>query len=188
MLSELEDDAVFMHDEPHLVVEPSAEATVLARLMGGGTEKEGAAAVVAHTYGKGRAVYLPGRLDAIQCRRLTPAFERLVVGAVRWAAGGHVPVEVTAEAPVSVSLFDQPDRRVVHLVNLNGDSTFASDRIEPQDDVRVCLAVPEGRRVQHIRRLWDEGELEFTDDDGSIRFTLPRLGYYEAVAVELRRE
>ena len=192
------------HDDAHLVVS-LAGATQLAELVDGATEPKPAPAIVTHSYGSGRVVYLPGRWDAMQCDRPTPAIERCLANAVRWVAGGSVPLEVTARAPVGASLFEQPDRRILHLVNLNGDTEYHSDRIQPLGPVRVRLAIPKDRQVRQLRRLWAKADLplrmagsgeEGTEKWGTERsrqsrmtgsqleFTLEDMGEYEVVVAE----
>jgi hypothetical protein len=140
--------------------------------------------VVVRQYGKGRVVYAPGRLDAIQCDRLTPATERLFANAVRWVVGGQTPVEVASSAPVAVTLFDQPERRIVHLVSLNGDTRYASDEIAPIGNVRLQLRAPKGRQVTKVRRLWKAGDAPFQIDADKISVALEQVGEYEVLVAE----
>jgi len=172
------------HDDVHAVVRLSTGRAV-ARLAAEDPQAGSVAAVVVNEYGAGRVVYLPGRLDAVQCDRPTAAIERLFGNAVRWVAAGRVPVEIKAPAPVAVTLFDQPDRRLVHLVNLNGDTTYQSDEIKPVGHVLVDLRVPPGRRVTRLRQLWNKAELPFRQDADTVQFDLRELGEYEVVSAEL---
>ena len=64
----------------------SAEKDSLVSVDPNGAEvlaatEDGTPGVLVHRYGKGSVVYLPGRLDAIQCDRLNPAVERLFTAA-----------------------------------------------------------------------------------------------------------
>ena len=174
-----------IHDEPHVVAQLSSGDS-LARLAGDDVKGESVPAIVVHEYGSGRVVYLPGRLESIQCARPTPAIERLVANAVRWVAGEAVPVQVDAPLPIGVTLFDQPDRRILHLVSLNGDTRYGHDKIEPIHDIEVELQIPEGLRVTKLRRLWAKGDVPFRSDGNRLRFRLPVIGEYEVVAAELK--
>ena len=180
----LNDTEPLVHNEPHIATEPDGGVS-LGQVVGPDTRGKPVPAVVVNQYGSGRVVYVGGRLDAIQCDSPTAAIERLFAGAVRWAAGGHAPVDVKAPAPIAVTLFDQPDRRVLHLVSLNGDTQYKHDRIEPIENVGVELEVPSGRRVKQLRRLWDKADVPFQANGNRIAFKLDRIGEYEVVAVEL---
>jgi len=140
--------------------------------------------VTVHTFGMGRAVYLPGRFDAIQCDRVTPAIERLVANAVRWASGEPAPAEARAELPVAVTSFDQPERRVVHLVSLAGDTLYRSDVVAPAGRVTVKLEIPAGRSIARVRRLWAGNEASFQTAGRTATVVLEGVGQYEVLAVE----
>jgi hypothetical protein len=175
------DGPAIAHDDVHAAVR-LAGAEPLAVLVEEG--KPGVPAVTVHQFGKGRVVYLPGRLDAIQCDRVTPAVERLVGGAVRWASSGNVPAEAHADEPVAVTSFDQPDRRVVHLVSLAGDTLYRSDAVAPAGRVTVTLHVPDDRRIAGIRRLWAKEDAPFDVSGRTATVVLDDVGEYEVLAVE----
>ena len=142
------------HAQPHVAVQASS-AQVLATLAGAKPGEVETPAILVHQYGKGRVVYLPGRPDAIQCEVLTPWIERLFADAIRWTVQEDPPVELGVESMVGVTLFDQPQRRIVHLVNYPRDSRYDSDEFQPVRNLRISLAVPPGRRVGQIHRLWN---------------------------------
>ncbi|MBI5397208.1 MAG: hypothetical protein HZA91_18070 [Verrucomicrobia bacterium] len=140
--------------------------------------------VMTHRYGKGRIVYLPGRPDSMQCYNPSAQIERLFAKAVRWVAQGAVPVEVEAAGVVGVTLFRQPRRLIVHLVNHQRDSLFRSDACEPVAKLSLRVRVPADCRVQRVRRLWENRDLPFEVRDNAVRVEVGRLDEYEAVAVE----
>jgi len=80
--------------------------------------------------------------------------------------------------------FRQQNRLIVHLVNHQRDSLFASDACEPIGKVALRVAVPGGCRVQQVRRLWENRAVPFRQEDGKVAIELGRLDEYEAVAVE----
>jgi hypothetical protein len=171
-------------DEPQVVVDPTAAETLAYSRTNRPGEAETIPAVLVHRFGKGRVVYLPGRPDAMQCETLCPWIERLYASAVRWVAQERPPVEIRAGAMVGVTLFDQPQRRVLHLLNYNRDTRYQSDDVGTLHSVAVDLAVPSGRRIQRIQRLWNPAELPFTQTADRVKFSLPDLGSYEAVSLE----
>ncbi len=145
-----------------------------------------ASAAVVHTYGAGRVVYLPGRLDAAQCQEPSPWTERLFLEAVRWVSKDEVPARVEAPFAVGLTLFEQPRRWIVHLVNHRRDSRFRSDAWEPVDPVILRLRLPDSRSVRSVRRLWADRPLSHRDEGGMTVIDVGRLDEYEAVAVEFR--
>lgn len=171
------------HDDAHAVVQ-MAGAQPLATLTPPPEGQAAVAAVSVHTFGKGRVVYLPGRFDAIQCDRVTPAIERLLANAARWAAGEPAPVEARADSPVAVTSFDQPERRVLHLVSLAGDTLYRSDVVAPAGRVTVKLEIPAGRGIAKVRRLWAGKEATFQTAGHTATVVLEGVGQYEVLAVE----
>jgi hypothetical protein len=172
------------HDEPLVVVQADS-AEVLAYLHDDKSHLAEAPAILVHQFGHGRVVYLPGRWCAMQSQNLDPAIERLFAAAVRWAARESAPVEVRADATVGITLFDQPNRRVLHLVNYRRDTRYRSDEVGAIDKLAVTLAVPPGRHVRRIHRLWNPAELPFLLTGARATFDLGKLAEYEVVAVEL---
>jgi len=173
-----------INEEPLVAVRLNG-ATQLASVAGPATSDAPMPAVLVRQFGAGRVVYLPGRLDAAQCEQPNPTIERLFSNAVRWAAGGTTPVTIRASAPVGATLFEQPGRRILHLVSLNGDSLYRSDVVQPVRGIRVELQVPVGSRVKRLHRLWDKADLHFQIAGDMIVFELDRIGEYEVVVAEL---
>ncbi|MCX7824978.1 MAG: beta-galactosidase [Verrucomicrobiae bacterium] len=163
-------------DEPRVRVERAGAETMDWPSDTGG--------VLAHRFGRGRVVYLPGRPDSAQCYNPCAKIERLFAQAVRWVSQDNLPVELEAAGTVGVTLFRQPRRLIVHLVNHQRDSLFSSDTFEPVGKVLLRVSGPSDGRVQRVRRLWEDRDLPFEAKPGSIRVEVGRLDEYEAVAVE----
>ena len=70
----------------------------------------------------------------------------IIGGMLREAADGKIPLSLRAAAPVAATLFDQPERRILHLVSLNGDTQYRTDQILPIGRVAVRLSVPPAAR------------------------------------------
>jgi hypothetical protein len=175
---ELPSAAFPAHDEPLVTVALDGAEAV-------GSLADGGPALLAHHYGKGRVVFLPGRFDSVQCYEPSPAIERLFANAVRWVAPEAVPVEIEAAGPVGLTLFRQPRRLIVHLINHQRDSRFRSDALEPIRRVALRVSLPEGGRAQSVRRLWENRDLPFQSAGRRVSIEVGALNEYEAVAIEL---
>jgi type 1 glutamine amidotransferase len=178
-------DSALHHDEPLAIVRAES-AEVLAYLRDKKSQPAELPAILVHRFGRGRVVYLSGRWCAMQCQNLDRGIERLFAAAVRWAAQESPPVEIHAAATVGVTLFEQPERRVLHLLNYRRDTEYRSDAVQAIDHVEVAVAVPAGRHVRQIHRLWEPAELPFQQTADRATFHLGKLGEYEAVAVEFQ--
>jgi hypothetical protein len=165
--------------EPHLLVQP-AGAEILATLRNAGGEVP---AVLTRQFGKGRVVYLPGRLDAMECEVLDAGIERLIANAVRWAAGG-CPVEIASAGVVGATLFDQPGRRLLHLINYTADSQGAVTNLRPLSNLRIRVEVAGDAAVKRLRAVWSGAEIRFSQQGRVLEFPLARLESYELISAE----
>ena len=70
------------------------------------------------TVGKGRAVYFSGDIGRCYWDFLLPDQRKMMVNAVRWAVRGDDPVRVSGSGFVDVTLWENGEWLVLHLVNL----------------------------------------------------------------------
>lgn len=175
----------FDYDEPIVVVKSQKRKTE-GWLIDNNKKIGNIPAVITNTYGRGRVVYIPARLDSIQCEKLTPAIEQLFSNSVYWVTQGNVPVQINADKTVGVTLFDQPKRRMLHLVNYNADTIQDYERVEPVYNVKIRMSIPDGRKIARLHLLWQKSELKFDNNGKWAEFTLPELGEYEVVVAEFK--
>ncbi|MCX6620853.1 MAG: Tat pathway signal protein, partial [Acidobacteria bacterium] len=67
---------------------------------------------------RGRVLFLPADVDRRYARDLLPDHARLLANAVRWAAGGRIPLAVDGPGLLDCNLYEQSGRLILHLVNL----------------------------------------------------------------------
>ncbi len=115
---------------------------------------------------------------------MPPQEDGLFAKAVRWVSQDNLPVEIEASGTVGVTLFRQPKRIIVHLVNHQRDSRFNSDAFQPVEKIALRVHVPADCRVQRVRRLWEDRDMPFEVKDDTVHLEVGRLHEYEAVAVE----
>ncbi len=103
--------------------------------------------------------------------------------AIRRACGGRLALEFPSAAPAGLcaEFTEQPNRRLVHLVNYRADG--------PVRSLTVTAALPPGKRAKSVRlfspeRGDDPMSLSFAEEPGVVRFTVPEVGAYEIAAVE----
>ncbi len=145
--------------------------------------------------GKGRVAYLPEVQAAIEKPPAVPMTSQYwklprnweeLIAAVRWAAGGDLPLEVKAPLTVTAELLEQKERGrlLVHLVNYDVARRAEAGRIE------VSVRLPAGKSLDQVFALSPEETgprpLAATVRNGRVLFALPRLGLYSLVVVALR--
>lgn len=102
------------------VSEPEDPSEVVARMLADGERGEGAPAVLARRYGRGRVVYFPAGLDAANWSSSLPYHRRMLDRALHWAAQGIPAVQVEAPQCVQAGYYVQPEqgnRKIIHLLN-----------------------------------------------------------------------
>ena len=132
--------------------------------------------------------------DALQCvapvedvETVFAAMEATFETAVRGVCRRVLPVSFggIAPRPVGVTLFEQPNRWVIHFVSLGGDSTYKSDRIKSvEEGPLVCLRIPAGLRVKRLHRLWGKAEVPFAVKGDRLEAWLNKIGEYEVLVAE----
>lgn len=144
-------------------------------------------AMVSHEYGQGRVVYFPQPLGRCYNEYGHPDTKRLLVNAVRWAAGETPPIEVTCPDTVEFVLWQTPDGNelMVHLINRTGCGLESSGRAVleetiPIHDIKVRLRVP----IQSAVLQPENQELNIKDIEGWKEITLPRLETYSIIVAK----
>ncbi|MBI4662451.1 MAG: beta-galactosidase trimerization domain-containing protein [Verrucomicrobia bacterium] len=176
-------DAKLPHSEPQVVADLTT-GSAIGWLKEHKADRELTPAVVVHSFGKGRVVYLPGRLDAMQCAELNSATELLFANAANWLADGAVPVFVNAPGVIGVSLYHQPRCYLVHLLNHQRDSLDRTDDFQPIARPVISVRLPQGARASSVRALWSDTEPPYEQSGDLVTVRLPSLGEYELLALD----
>jgi formylglycine-generating enzyme required for sulfatase activity len=102
---------------------------------------------------------------------------------IRSACQGRFSLSVQAKAAegLCAQVTEQPQRRLVHLVNYRNDG--------PLMDVGVRLRLPEGKRVKRVTLVSPEREdvagVAFQEQDGEVVFGVPQVAVYEIAVVDV---
>jgi hypothetical protein len=147
------------------------------------------------SYGKGRVAYIPGLQfdgplpEAEAYFNISNQFWKRprnweeFVASVRWAADGHVPLEIAGPDFLVANLVEQSarQRRLIHLVNYDARNTpsIAS--------VRCTLALPSGKVAKDVKMYEVAADvpraLSFSPGPSSVSFTIPEVKTYAVIAV-----
>lgn len=96
---------------------------------------------------------------------------------------GLAVLDVQAPPGLCVELTDQPQRRMVHLVNYRSNASA--------ENVAVRVRVPAGRQVDAVTLASpehsDDQALAFEVRNGQVRFVVPQVGVYEIAVVKWRQ-
>ena len=117
-------------------------------------------------------------LPASQVVRIEAAGDWL--SAVRESCGGNLSLAVQAEPGLCAELTQQPDRRLVHLVNYRDN--------EPARGVEVRLRLPAGQRARSVALASPDRPsdlaVSFEQQSDQVTFTVPEVRVYEIAVVK----
>lgn len=160
-------------------------------------------AVVAHTYGRGRVVYLAGAFDAAYYLYPYP-YQRLIVkSAIEWAASEPAPVHIAAPMCVHATVMRQStdgDRLLVHLFNdvnttafhaLPNDDVPLREETLPIHDIKMTFGPTYHIERVHIERVHIEPgniDLPIEKTKAGTTVVVPKLEIHSIVVVELKTD
>jgi hypothetical protein len=104
----------------------------------------------------------------------------------RWAAGDTIPLQVQGPGLIDCHVYRQPQRLILHLVNLTSAGTWRSPvhELAPVGPLTVSVRVPEGVRGQRLR-LTVSGETSApVRRNGWVRFEVKSISDHEVAVVE----
>jgi hypothetical protein len=145
--------------------------------------------VTSSQFGAGRAVWFANENERLFYRYGFPDLGLVYANAVRHAAGRPLALEVQAPDFVDVTHMVQADRALVHLVNLPVGKPLATGWRPIGRNLVAVHAIgirlrADGRVVREVRSATDEARLAFTQSDGWIDVTVPKLADHEIVVFE----
>ena len=135
---------------------------------------------------KGRVAFLAADIDRRYARDGLIDHGDLLANLVRWAAGDSIPLHVEGHGRIDCSLYAQPGRLVLHLVNL----TVAGSGRAPVDDLvevgplKVRIHLPKGVRGGSARLLVSGKSAPAKIENGWIHFVTPSISDHELVVIE----
>ena len=136
--------------------------------------------------GRGRVAYLPADLDRCTARDHVPDHARLLADVVRWAARRPMPLQVEGAGVLDCHLYRQPQRLVLHVVNLTNPAAYRlyATELHPVGPLRVRVACPRDLRPTRVRCLVAGTEAPCRAADGWIELALASVLDHEVIAVE----
>jgi hypothetical protein len=190
-LGEYGAEVIVQGDGRLVPVEAREGSTVLAECWNLGTNEVRGPALVVNKFGKGRAIYISGSLEANYRYSRVASTGRLLSAVVRYLGNG-APIPYTLKAPRGVYgiLRRSANKDLVLWVLANVGFKDAAAGLMRQEymaveGVQVGIRVPEGREAKRMRLMRADRPVSFRLDGGYAVATLPPLHIAEIVHLEL---
>jgi hypothetical protein len=190
-LGEYHQGKVVMGDAMLVRVTQRPGATVLADCVNMETQETLGPAIVANQYGRGRAIYVGGSLEANYVSSRIPSLRRMLASMVRYlGADAPMPFSMVAPRGVYGVLRRAPGGDLALWICANvgfKDATVGRMRQEfiPVANVEVKIRVPEGKQVKSVHLVRSDQSVPFTLSGEYAMMTIPNLHIAELVHVAL---
>ncbi|HTL59547.1 MAG TPA: alpha-amylase family protein [Candidatus Limnocylindrales bacterium] len=144
------------------------------------------AGVILNTLSGGsRSAFLPADLDRRYGRDHLPDHANLLANLVRWVARSEMPLVIEGPGLIDCHLYRQPQRVILHLVNLTNTGTWRqpTDELLPVGPLRVSIKLPEGIRGRNLRLLVSGGTGLVATGRGWSRFEIKSILDHEVAVL-----
>jgi hypothetical protein len=143
--------------------------------------------LVAREVGASRLVYIASDLEAGYWRSSSGDLGDVFVGALRWLTRDRKPLNVEGSGLLETTAFQTEVGYAVHLVNhtnpnFRGGAFREAFAVGPQ---KVTLSLASNKPIQSVRLLRGEADVPFKQVGATVEFTVPSVGEYECVALEV---
>ena len=133
----------------------------------------------------GRVAFLIADLDRRFAADNLPDHGKLLANLVRWAAKGGFPVQIEGPGLIDCRLYRQPNRLILHVVNLTSTegSRGPVDELIPVGPIKIRFNALAALRYAHVHLLVGREKPSFSLDHHEVTVVLPSLLDHEVVVV-----
>ncbi len=141
--------------------------------------------IINETSGRGRVIFMPADLDRRYGRDNLPDHANLLANLVRWAAKNDFPLQVSGPGFIDCHLYQQPNRLVLHLVNLTNAGTWRAsvDELIQVGPLTVRVRLPKEVPGDRMQCLVSKQRVNSAVKDGWAEFNLPSILDHEVVVI-----
>jgi hypothetical protein len=145
--------------------------------------------VVMSNYGMGRVIYCASALESFYQSGGQDLVGELIQKFVEIVAKESAPYHLDAPAGLIANMTRKDDQLVFHMTNWTGDKFEQPLRnayyLAPVENVRLQIVIPENKKFKEVYTLV-ETEYKKKINGQTLNLFFPRIGYYQAVVVDLK--
>ena len=141
-------------------------------------------AVLHHRFGKGEVIFIPSTVGHLSLLYRFPDIRLLLRNAAHLLAQPPITVEGGDEFVETTLRRGANGAVVAHLINWASGERPSSGAI-PLGPLQVSVRLPEGmNRPQSVLLAFTEQQVDFTVNDNTVTFTVPRIEEYEMAIIQ----
>jgi hypothetical protein len=142
-------------------------------------------ALVLRESGASRMAYFPGDVERTYWLTGHGDILRLLDNTIRWVTHEESVVDVAGEGFVEMFAWETSPGYAVHLLNYTNPNAHHGwmQAVYPLGAQVVRMKLPAGVRVKSVELLQAGGNVKFSVDGETLRFTIPRVEDYEVAAI-----
>ena len=142
--------------------------------------------LVLSRHGRARVAYLAADIDRRYAREHLPDHAALLANVVRWVADQRLPVVVVGPGLIDCHLYEQPGRRILHLVNLTSEATWRAplDELIRVGPFTVTVRVPRQPARPEARLLVAGAERPIRVEAGAAVVEVDSILDHEVIVIE----
>lgn len=141
--------------------------------------------LVLRDLGASRIAYLPADLDRRFALHNFPDHGNLLANIVRWAHTSALPLEIKGTGLIDCHLYRQPNRLILHVVNLTSAGSWRSptDELIRVGPFSVEISTSHLPQAARVRTLVSESEIPSQQTDQKIRFEIDSILDHEVLVI-----
>jgi hypothetical protein len=141
--------------------------------------------LVLHSVGNARVAYMPADIDRRYAKSNLPDHGNLLANLVRWASGDDVGLEVHGAGLIDCYLYRQPNRMILHLLNLTNEGTWRGpiDELISVGPFQVKVKLPDDVHGRSSQFLVSAGKPAIAVRDGWASFAIKSILDHEVVFI-----
>lgn len=143
--------------------------------------------VVLREKGRSRLAYLAGDMDASFWRLDNRDLERQLLNTIEWVLHGTNPISIQGEGLMEVFAWETEPGFALHMVNYNGPNAYRGKmrQLIPLGPQKVQITLPRDVVIRKATLLRAEAPITFQQHGRRLEFSVPSVGPYEVVALEV---
>jgi len=142
--------------------------------------------LIVNTTAKGsRVLFLPADIDRQFARSNLSDHGNLLANIVRWAAKDNLPLSVEGAGLIDCHLYEQPNRMILHIVNLTSAATWRQplDELIAIGPLQVKVRLSKNVRGNKLQLLVSNEKISCQVKNGWCHFVLESVADHEVVVL-----